>query len=99
METTLTFDIIERARAELVRKSPPPMPEVRVFDFREQFRFPRTKKRRIRRKWAKNPANWRPQLGQCYKMELPGFPSMVVMGPDMKQKLDRMLLHQDEIKS
>lgn len=26
----------------------------------EQFRFPKTKKRRIRNKWAKRPENWRP---------------------------------------
>lgn len=26
---------------------------------REQFRFPRSKKRRIRKKWAKDPRNWR----------------------------------------
>jgi hypothetical protein len=26
----------------------------------EQFRFPRTKRRRIRRKWEKRPANFRP---------------------------------------
>lgn len=26
----------------------------------EQFRFPRTKKRRIRNKWAKRPVNFRP---------------------------------------
>lgn len=26
----------------------------------EQFRFPRTKKRRIRNKWSKRPENWRP---------------------------------------
>jgi hypothetical protein len=26
---------------------------------RRQFRFPRTKKKRIRRKWAKDPRNWR----------------------------------------
>lgn len=27
---------------------------------KEQFRFPRSKKVRIRKKWAKNPENWRP---------------------------------------
>lgn len=26
---------------------------------KEQFRFPRSKKRRIQKKWANNPANWR----------------------------------------
>lgn len=27
---------------------------------KEQFRFPRTKKRRIRNKWSKREENWRP---------------------------------------
>lgn len=27
----------------------------------KQFRFPRSKKRRIRKKWAKNPANYKPR--------------------------------------
>ncbi|MFA6959935.1 MAG: hypothetical protein WC205_04190 [Opitutaceae bacterium] len=26
----------------------------------EQFRFPKSKKKRIRKKWAKRPGNWRP---------------------------------------
>lgn len=26
---------------------------------REQFRFPRSKKRRIRKKWTRDPRNWR----------------------------------------
>lgn len=30
-----------------------------VFTERRQFRFPRTKKRRIRAKWAKRPENWK----------------------------------------
>lgn len=29
----------------------------------EQFRFPKTKKRRIRNKWAKRPVNFRPMRG------------------------------------
>lgn len=31
---------------------------------RVQYRFPRSKKKRIRRKWAKRPSNWREELGQ-----------------------------------
>lgn len=30
----------------------------------EQFRFPRSKKSRIRRKWAMRPENWRPAKDQ-----------------------------------
>lgn len=33
----------------------PCLPETR----REQFRFPRSKKKRIRKKWAKDQRNWR----------------------------------------
>ena len=31
----------------------------------EQFRFPRTKKRRIRRKWEERQKNWRPILNKA----------------------------------
>jgi hypothetical protein len=33
----------------------------------KQWRFPTTKKRRIRKKWAKVKSNWRPDL-MCYRM-------------------------------
>lgn len=36
---------------------------------REQFRFPRTKKRRIRNKWAKRPENFRPARGAWHDTE------------------------------
>ncbi len=36
-------------------------PEIRATEMCvEQFRFPRSRKRRIRNKWAKRPVNWRP---------------------------------------
>jgi hypothetical protein len=63
---------------------PPASPlEIRVFNFREQWRTPRTKKRRIRNKWKKAERNWRPILGRCYKVG-----GMLVMGPDVKAALD-----------
>jgi hypothetical protein len=31
-----------------------------------QFRFPKSKKKRIRKKWAKNPENLRPLLDQSF---------------------------------
>jgi hypothetical protein len=51
-------------------------PTMRIYENRllvEQWRLPRTKKRRIRRKWAKIPANWRPSptvlaVGNCLVM-------------------------------
>lgn len=40
-------------------------PDLIITELREQFRFPRSKKRRIQRKWSKRPCNWRPlkQIG------------------------------------
>ncbi len=34
----------------------------------EQFRFPRSRKQRIRAKWAKRPENFRPDLKRGYMM-------------------------------
>lgn len=34
----------------------------------EQFRFPKSKKKRIRNKWEKRPENFRPDLKKCYVM-------------------------------
>lgn len=36
---------------------------------REQFRFPKSKKRRIRKKWAKDPRNWR-SVERIYVMDI-----------------------------
>lgn len=33
----------------------------------EQYRFPRSKKRRIRNKWKKNKNNWRPITNRAFK--------------------------------
>lgn len=46
---------------ELHRKFSAPAPALKLVPFkpREQFRFPKTKKRRIRRKWEKRDCNWR----------------------------------------
>jgi len=34
----------------------------------EQFRFPKSRKKRIRNKWAKRPQNLRPDLKRAYQM-------------------------------
>lgn len=34
----------------------------------EQFRFPRSRKKRIRNKWAKRPENFRPSVKAVYQM-------------------------------
>ena len=75
---------------------PPVTPlEIRVFNFREQWRTPRTKKRRIRNKWTKAERNWRPIPGRCYKLKTE-LGEMLVMGPDVKAALDAELSRQNE---
>jgi hypothetical protein len=90
MTDKLTYDIIEEARGRLMGMTPA-KPIIRVFDFREQWRFPRSRKRRIQNKWSKKQNNWRPKLGQCYQINLPSITPTVVMGPDMKEKFDKMM--------
>lgn len=34
----------------------------------EQFRFPRSKKKRIRKKWANRQENWRPDIKRAYQI-------------------------------
>jgi len=80
----LTLETFNKVRASLG----PGAPVIRVFDFKEQWRFPRSKKRRIRKKWATRKGNWRRKLGQCYEVKLPGLPYTLVMGPDVKRELD-----------
>jgi hypothetical protein len=85
MNSTLTLSHMQGLRAEFGPPVPPM--EIRVFDFREQWRAPRTKKRRIRKKWAKQVRNWRSIHGRCYKFKTE-LGEMLVMGPDVKAKLD-----------
>ena len=40
-------------------------------------RFPRSKRKRIRKKWAKRPENWRQDLDPCYFQ----FQDMFICGP------------------
>lgn len=41
---------------------------------RVQFRFPSTRKKRIRTKWSRDPANWKTvQEPQAYRMNVPCF--------------------------
>lgn len=54
-----------------------------------QFRFPRSKKKRIRKKWAKNPRNWRKGSGQM----------AVSMPVEMKVEQHHLLVPDDGIKS
>ena len=40
-------------------------PEIIEMKAREQWRFPRSKKKRIRKKWRNQDRNWRPITGPC----------------------------------
>lgn len=55
--------------------------EFRVANIRQQFRFPRSKKRRIQRKWRNDPKNSRPLTGKIWQItstnELVCTPDMV----------------------
>ena len=87
MNSILTLGHLKGLRAQF---APVPPMEIRVFNFREQWRTPRTKKRRIRKKWAKAERNWRPILGRCYKLKT-DLGEMLIMGPDVKAALDAKL--------
>ncbi len=47
-----------------------------------QFRFPKSKKKRIRKKWAKRPENWRPN-NKAYL----AFDGTLYVSPHMKRSL------------
>lgn len=51
----------------------------------EQYRFPRTKKRRIRNKWAKRPGNLRPARKAMF------LNNLVIMHPDFYQSFIKSL--------
>jgi hypothetical protein len=86
MSEALTFDVFREMAERLA--AIPAAPEIHVFDFREQWRFPRTKKRRIRRKWERRMENWRVKPGQAYLLNLPGKPPAYIVGRDVKRALD-----------
>lgn len=54
---------------------------------RKQTRFPRSKKIRIRRKWAKNPKNW----GEVPSTKIYRLEDCLIMHPAMIKKLQRKL--------
>jgi hypothetical protein len=56
----LTIEGLRKARALLAADIPRKPTFYRSIAVTEQFRFPRTKKRRIRKKWAMRPENIRP---------------------------------------
>jgi hypothetical protein len=62
----------------------PPAPVIRPSKIMvEQFRFPKSKKRRIRRKWAKRTENWRPMTKALFNKNT----NEIYMHPDMAAKM------------
>jgi hypothetical protein len=61
---------------------------------RKQIRFPRSKKKRIRKKWAKNPANWLIySVPWEHSYQLNGC---LVMHPAMLEKVNRALADRND---
>lgn len=60
--SNLTAEAIELAFKKIteVPKAPPQYLIIQSHLMIEQFRFPRSKKRRTRKKWARRTENWRP---------------------------------------
>jgi hypothetical protein len=63
---------------------------IRTFDFREQWRFPRSRKRRIRKKWAAQACNWRSRTRQCF-VSLRGHRVTFFVSPDVKAAIEAEL--------
>ena len=59
----ITMDMITDMRFRLKRARAPKIVPTTLLPFtgEEQFRFPRSKKKRIRKKWAKRKRNFRPK--------------------------------------
>lgn len=56
--SVFTYEMLEDAMKQFDVQ--PKMDLIPSLHLQEQFRFPRSKKKRIRTKWAKRPENWRP---------------------------------------
>lgn len=80
----------------------PPAPVIRPSKIMvEQFRFPKSKKRRIRRKWAKRTENWRPMTKALFNKntnEIYIHPNMLALiahlsdtPPDIKRVINQNL--------
>lgn len=56
--SVFTYEMLEDAMKQFDVQ--PKLDLIPSLHLQEQFRFPRSKKKRIRTKWAKRPENWRP---------------------------------------
>ncbi len=55
----------------------------------EQFRFPRTKKRRIRKKWANRPENRRPIVDRAYQFPNGDLVCHPIFAAQLRQHLSK----------
>lgn len=62
-----------------------------VHNFREQFRFPRSKKVRIREKWANRDENYRPLLKKCVDVG-----GVLFIGPDVLEEIRKDIMEESK---
>lgn len=68
MNNTLTIDIIEEMYENLNKSNSLKNLKIYQSEFlEEQFRFPKSKKRRICKKWYNKKENWRPITDRAFK--------------------------------
>lgn len=73
---------------EILSKVPSLPPNIAPSDsLLEQFRFPKSRKKRIRNKWAKRPENWRPARQGYYLAET----NTVFVHPEIYEKLKKSM--------
>lgn len=63
-----------------------------VMEPRKQFRFPRSKGRRIRKKWARRPENWRQRPAKSLQPLIYQTPFGLLMHPKNWDAMKRQLL-------
>ncbi len=64
---------------------------------RIQYRFPKSKKKRIRKKWAKNPQNWKDVPRVASEAIINGQKTLVIH-PDTLAALEKHISKQNEIR-
>lgn len=91
---SLTMDGLRRA-ADLMKACPPAfriITSIHLVDHR-QVRFPRSKKRRIRKKWSNRGSNWRSvPSAQIYELHT----GILLMHPVMADRFVRQLVARED---
>jgi len=58
MDKNMNKEVDQKILHCKINKTPPPLHEKKWISVSRQYRFPRSKKKRIRKKWHKNPDNF-----------------------------------------